>query len=538
MPVDAPSGETLDAVHCSPAAVLANTLEDARPERSALATAVESAAANENVRTPAELLADAVDLATAGRTARWLDQLVNDRHLTPGQRSRIAAEDGASSLNRVLRRAELAGHDPHQVLAEAVADRPLDGARQLTNVIHHRIASATSLDPTGTSFADWTPRVDDPEWRAYLDQLATAADTRRRDLGEQLADQSPQWAVESLGPVPATDTERDVWIERAATVAVHRELTGHDDETTALGPAPKAGQVEAYASWRAAWRALGRPEADRDEFELTDGQLRVRIRAYEREQAWAPDYVADELAGTRQAVDGRRRESARLRAEAEAAVDEFERARLEKEAAEADALADTLEQRAAHLTMVDDARANWLAHTAGTRAAAERATAELQSRRIDSDREEQFVTAEEWLAAHDVHERAEDPHREVTDEAELADVAEQRDDDVRNAEPEPDVDAAETAVPDVREVASDEPIREQHDDVRVPSADETAETVEQAQRALAEMRARQELEARQAEDQARADRIERWRTAEVQELDVTYEAERSPALEMAAVTDH
>ncbi|MPY97747.1 MAG: relaxase domain-containing protein [Actinophytocola sp.] len=539
VPDDVPSGETLEAIHRSPAAVLATTLEDARPERSALATAVESAAENENVRTPAALLADAVDLATAGRTAGWLDQLVDDGHLTPGQRSRIAAEDGAASLTRILRRAELAGHDPKQVLAGAVADRPLDGARQLTNVIHHRITSETSLDPTGTSFADWTPRVDDPEWRAYLEQLATAADTRRRDLGEQLAEQPPQWAVESLGPVPTTASERDEWIERTATVAAHRELIGHDDDTTALGPAPKPGQVEAYASWRAAWRALGRPEAERDELEMSDGQLRVRIRAYEREQAWAPDYVANELAGTHQSAAARRQESARLRAEADAASDEQVRARLEREAADTDALADTLDQRAEQLAMGDEARANWLAHTAATRAAAERATAELEARRVADGREEEVVTADEWLAAHDEHERAEDEHREIIDKADLADVAEQRADDTRQAEPEPNADTAETVVPDVRDVAADEPDRESDDRVRVPSADETAESVEQAQRALAEMQARREAEQRRAEDEARAERIERWHADEAptQERQAERHVEDVPALEMAATDD-
>ncbi|HVE97134.1 MAG TPA: hypothetical protein VNA67_09155, partial [Pseudonocardiaceae bacterium] len=51
--------------------------------------------------------------ATAGRAACWLDQLVDQGHLTAGQRDRIAAEYGALTLARVLRRAELAGHDWH-----------------------------------------------------------------------------------------------------------------------------------------------------------------------------------------------------------------------------------------------------------------------------------------------------------------------------------------------------------------------------------------------------------------------------------------
>lgn len=70
----------------SPAAVLANLLDSADPERSALAEAVESATQAGSVRTHAELLADAAELATAGRTARWLDELVNDGHLTGRQR--------------------------------------------------------------------------------------------------------------------------------------------------------------------------------------------------------------------------------------------------------------------------------------------------------------------------------------------------------------------------------------------------------------------------------------------------------------------
>jgi hypothetical protein len=36
---------------------------------------------------------------------------------------------------------------------------------------------------------------------------------------------------------------------------------------------------------------------------MSTGRLRVRIRAYEREEAWAPDYVANKLAGSQQAAD-------------------------------------------------------------------------------------------------------------------------------------------------------------------------------------------------------------------------------------------
>jgi len=55
-------------------------------------------ASRTGVRTPAELLADAAQLAATERTATWLDQLTDDGLITPEQRARIAAEDGAATL--------------------------------------------------------------------------------------------------------------------------------------------------------------------------------------------------------------------------------------------------------------------------------------------------------------------------------------------------------------------------------------------------------------------------------------------------------
>jgi hypothetical protein len=131
--------------------------------------------------------------------------------------------------------------------------------------------------------------------------------------------------------------------------------------------APAAGEVEKYASWRAAWRALGRPEADREELELSDGQLRVRIRAYEREEKWGPRYVANEMAGTQQAAARHRHTAAIRAAEAEAATDPTARTRLALEADNATEMAAVLEARAADLEVADAARAQWYAHTAETR---------------------------------------------------------------------------------------------------------------------------------------------------------------------------
>ena len=586
IPDDAPPGTVNRVLHRDPLTVVASAFDNAQPERSALATAADSTTEAESIRTPAELFADACEMATAGRTSRWLDELVDRGHVTPAQRATLAAEDGATTLNRVLRQAELAGHNPQQVLRDAVTRRELAGARQLTNVIHHRITASVSLDPVGERHVDWIPAVENRGWRAYLTELADVADARREQLGHQAAADAPQWALEALGPVPDDDRQRAQWQQRAGVVAAHRELTGHDDPATAIGAAPKAGQAEAYASWRAAWHALGRPEADRDEAEMSDGQLLMRGRAYQREQTWAPAYVANELAGTRQATE-RHHATATLRATAAAAAgDPDERAQLEREAADADALARVLNERAGQLAEADDVRARWYAHTAATRSAADRAQLELATRRAargdasqiddhgtaakhledhqqpiqrkDADHTEHVATRTAYAetsrraapdaAAHQEdsisRERVRQPaqcdatsvdrtrfdesietatakpvprdvpgdgrDRQVTDEQDLIDVAAQREADRRTVDDRPHPDAAETDVADIRDDAVRERRRDREDEVRVPTADETADALRRAHRALAEIRAREADDARRAAHESRAEQLARW----------------------------
>jgi hypothetical protein len=266
--------------------------------------------------------------------------------------------------------------------------------------------------------------------------------------------------------------------------------------------------LEAYASYRASWRALGRPDADTDEMRMSDGQLRIRIRAWEREQAWAPPRVVNELAGTTQAAT-RHRQTATLRsAEARAAADPDTRDRLHQEADDAAALADLLNSQVEQLAEIDEVWALHRAHTAMTRVNADRATAELANRHATNPPPDTPTTGEEWLAHHAAAMHAEDPHRDIHHEHELADttppVAEVPSHDHRPG--------AETAAPDIRDIAAAEPARIEDDAVRVPSADETADNLARAQRALAETRQRQAAEQRHAAEQARAQQLARWHT--------------------------
>ncbi len=187
---------------CSPATPNAPT-----PNCAAIVEAEQSAAEAGSLRTAVERFTDAAEVATAGRTAAMLDRLVDDGTLTPAQRASLAGDDGMVSLSTVLRQAEIAGHDPHQVLRDAVASRHLGDARSLASVLHHRITDSLDLHPAGDRYTDWTPTVDDPHWQRHLNDLAAAADARRTQLGREIAETRPQWAIDALGPVPETSDE-------------------------------------------------------------------------------------------------------------------------------------------------------------------------------------------------------------------------------------------------------------------------------------------------------------------------------------------
>ncbi len=517
-PDDAADGTTTaHGVYRDPVATLAGILDtsDQAVARSALTIAAESAATAMSTRTAAELFADAAQLAATERTTASLDQLVDAGALTEDQRARIAAEDGTGALTRILRRAELAGHDPHAVLTEAVERGPLTGARSVSNVIYSRVRDTGRFDPVGETWAAWIPRTDNIEWNTYLSTLADAADARARQLGTELADEPQRWAAESFGAVPEAGPERDQWIAAAGRVAAYRELRGHDDPDDALGSAPQPGQVEQFAAHRAVWRELGRPEIDREHLELSNGQLRMRVRAYEREAAAAPRYVGNELTGTREAADHQRQTAALRRAEAENTADPAERERLTTQATGAAALAQTHDARAAELQEVDDARSRWLAHTAMSRLQHDLSKAELSARDADDDPDDR-VTAAEWKAAHDAAVAEEERHREITE----ADVV---DDAVTDAEPArereddqaADVDRASIDWRDLREEVAAESAPMNEDVVRVPDADETAGSVRRAGRVLDEIAYRDSSE--NLHDDDRAQELARWHDDRVAE---------------------
>ena len=187
---------------------------------------------------------------------------------------RIAFADDAAdsaSLARLLRTAELAGHDPDHVLRTAVTERltralcrcrrsSTDGSSDSSPEAWRRRSRPTPTwcrpcrrPPGGTS------------WPGTLMRPTLAGGSSASKPPSRL----PQWAMETLGPVPAEPTHRLDWEHRAGTVAAWRELAGHTDAADPLGPVSRPSQPEHYAVWRAAWIALGRPEPARADAELS-----------------------------------------------------------------------------------------------------------------------------------------------------------------------------------------------------------------------------------------------------------------------------
>ncbi|HEY1972610.1 MAG TPA: MobF family relaxase, partial [Pseudonocardia sp.] len=307
-PTDAEPGEAQTLVPRTAAAVLAEVIRPPAqdPNRTALTEAETAAAQAAATGTHLDPMITVIEDTLAGRTGRLLDQLAAAGQLSERHRLEFAADEARTSLDQLLRTAELAGHDPAQVLSDAVVGRSLDKSRSVAQVLHARIRTTLEhqLAPQIRSYTDLLPADLPDHQRPALHALAEAADRRRIDLGAQLATDPPQWAREALGPVPDQPDARAEWEHKAGWAASYREHTGHTDQTDPLGAAPPAGLAEKHALFRTAHTHLDLPDVGAEEEHMTEGRLRARIAAYAREENWAPRYVADELDTTHQTLRG------------------------------------------------------------------------------------------------------------------------------------------------------------------------------------------------------------------------------------------
>jgi conjugative relaxase-like TrwC/TraI family protein len=457
-PSDAPVGEAQNVEPRAAKAVLEEVLERAEEQRGALAEQEQAAEDAASTVTTVDRLLDGLAMANAGRTSGLLDRLTATDVITADQRQELAADRAMGSVERLLRHAEVAGRDPDEVLHTVLDGNSLDGANFPARVLHKRIRDEVGEPaPRITSYHDLIPDGLDETWNRELHRLAEASDDRRRELGSRTADaalgeEPPKWALDTLGPVPEDPVGRAEWEHRAGWAAAHRENARFDDEVKPIGPAPPPGLPEKHAIWWTAHDELGLPDVGPAEEQMSDGRLLARWAAWEREQAWAPRYVDDEMAATSETAAARRVDAELWSARAETIEDPVEARQLRDAAAEARGEAVELDLRASELEVVSQARAEWFVHTAETRDAAMRAQAALEARGVDVEHPPDVTTAEAYLAAQAEGQLAEDPHRVIHE----TDVVVERDEtptvsEVRDTPVTDETTAeTETAAPDIR----------------------------------------------------------------------------------------
>jgi hypothetical protein len=343
------------------------------------------------------------ELARAGHLAHlgatWTDLVgqvvatrydaIVHRHLGSADYDQYIKADARATLHRQVRAAELAGHDPAELLARAVHLRPLDDtsgrgrAEDIAKVLHWRVRELAGPDaPRAATYADRTPETGDPGIDRYLRELAALMDQRTASLGDQAATDPPGWALERLGPVPDDPLRRLDWAARAGTAAAYRERYGSTDPRDPIGREPAA--PEARADWHAASTALGITRGQADLAAASAGELWARRARYERELAWAPPHVSADLRAAALTRREHATEARLIRAQARTASPRQRAEHLARAEAHQQ-LADGLALREAALSDIDTQRARWHDATAQARANARDATEELRRRYPDAD---------------------------------------------------------------------------------------------------------------------------------------------------------
>jgi hypothetical protein len=219
--------------------------------------------------------------------------------------------------------------------------------------------------------------------------------------------------------VPASQTARRTWEQKAASIAGYRETYGYDHPDDPIGLEPVRDVPDQRAAWYEAFAALG-PAGQPDARAMPDGRLWLLRDAYRAETAWAPRHVGKELRLSRLgAFDAG---LGAIRADAETAAarkagDRDRAARHEILAASYRALRDIYQQREQALAQAMAHRQEWEHATEQSRRLAITADAELRRRR-PGQKIEPLRSAETALA---IDTRREQP--DLAPEGKLTDTA-------------------------------------------------------------------------------------------------------------------
>jgi hypothetical protein len=150
-----------------------------------------------------------------------IDQQIKAR-LTEHEAWRYDREHARQALHQRLRAAQLAGQDIHALIDQITA-APMDGARSITSILHHRLQRLALPDlQHDATWAQRTPSTAPP----LAHQLAAALDDRARTLGEHMAATPEPWLARHLGILArgASPALRAEYTHRAGLAATYREV--------------------------------------------------------------------------------------------------------------------------------------------------------------------------------------------------------------------------------------------------------------------------------------------------------------------------
>jgi hypothetical protein len=323
------------------------------------------------------------DLTRRAEAARFTAAL---RHaLTERLADEALADAACTWLWRSLRHAEATGLDGDKVLRQAIAARSLTGARHIARVLDSRVRHMTGHRPPAErpTWTSRTPATGSPELTRYLTELAQAMDDRTCRISEHAAVTRPAWAIQALGDLPPDPAGQAEWQQRAARIGAYRELYGHESQTDPIGPAPALTSPEAWADWHTALRAINKISGI-DLRDLPDSRLQLRRAQYQRELAWAPPHVAEELRLARLQARTAWENATHASQAATMANDQDIAARQQKLATIWHAMHTRATSLAEELASAQETRRQWAALTEPTRRMALAADLELRRRHPDA----------------------------------------------------------------------------------------------------------------------------------------------------------
>jgi hypothetical protein len=227
--------------------------------------------------------------------------------LTAHEAWRYDREHTRAVLQQQLRTAQLAGHDLAALIRQ-ITTAPLNDARSITSVLHHRLQQLNLSGFAGHEVA-WAQRTPQNA-PAVAHELAAGLDQRARALGEQLAVGPEPWLARHLGVLApaASPALREEYIQRAAAAAAYREAAGITDPQQAVPLLPHRSSPELENMRLAAIRALEIRDENAIIRSMARGELEARTPTAERAQATASPDVSRQLRRTAQAEaerDGR-----------------------------------------------------------------------------------------------------------------------------------------------------------------------------------------------------------------------------------------